>query len=237
MRKQSALFCAMAVAALTPLASAASGVFQVNSAVLSRTSGHSIASVSDANNLLSGAWPASVTNQTTAQVINYYDPQSANVWLSHFPYTKVPFPTDTAGVDNFFALRATGTLVIPTTGAYTFGVNSDDGFDLKVGSTDLMSAGNRNASDSLKTITLAAGNYPIDLTYYQSLGQSEVELWAGPGTWSTFNAAPAGTFRLIGDTSTPKALQLAATAVPEPATATVGLVSAALLLVRRRRAM
>jgi len=54
--------------------------------------------------------------------------------MGHFS-NDLSFPNDMPGVDdNDFATRATGTLVIPTAGTYTFGVNSDDGSRLS-GST------------------------------------------------------------------------------------------------------
>ena len=107
-------------------------------------------------------------------------------------------PTLHGGDQSNFALRATGTLVVPTGGAWTFHVNSDDGFRLRIDGTSVLSvSGTRAPADSLITRTLTAGNHAIVLTYFENTGGDEVELSAAPGT----HTALSNTFRLIGDTA------------------------------------
>lgn len=107
-------------------------------------------------------------------------------------------PTLHGGDQSNFALRATGTLVVPTAGAWTFHVNSDDGFRLRIDGTSVMSVnGTRAPADSLITRTLTAGNHALVLTYFENTGGDEVELSAAPGT----HAALSNAFRLIGDTA------------------------------------
>jgi hypothetical protein len=97
-----------------------------------------------------------------------------------------------------FALRATATVVVPTAGVWTFHVNSDDGFRLRIDGTSVMSVtGLRGATDSLITRNLTAGNHTLVLTYFENTGSDEVELSAAPGTHTAFS----NVFRLIGDTA------------------------------------
>ena len=107
-------------------------------------------------------------------------------------------PTLHGGDQSNFAMRATATLVIPVTGAYTFHVNSDEGFRLRIDNTAVMSVnGLRAPADSIITRTLSAGNHSIILTYFDNTGGDEVELSAARGTHASFS----NLFRLIGDTA------------------------------------
>ena len=141
--------------------------------------------------------------------INFIDPQS---------YAKgrfggcLPFSGDNpVQVDAPFALRITGTLRLASAGPWTFGVNSDDGFRLRIdgaaftavygsGTTidgDAMEeAGPRDRQDSLGVAALSAGDHVFELDYYQGDGGSGLEFFAAPGAKSAFDS----TFRLVGDT-------------------------------------
>jgi hypothetical protein len=88
------------------------------------------------------------------------------------------------------------------------------------------------SSDVLHTFNFTtAGNYPIDLVYFQAYGQAQVELSASPGSFGSFGATGSN-FQLINSTAA-GALLLAST--PEPATAAILGVGAAMMLKRRRR--
>ncbi|MGA2068975.1 MAG: lamin tail domain-containing protein, partial [Thermoguttaceae bacterium] len=115
--------------------------------------------------------------------------------------------------DNF-AVTATGTLVIPTTGTYTFGVNSEDGFSLTItgatfnsltnatnaaGTNTLQYNGGHASSDTLGVVTLAAGNYPISLLWFQGVGGAECEVFAAPSSYTAFSTSPP--WELVGDTT------------------------------------
>lgn len=96
------------------------------------------------------------------------------------------------------ALRATGTIVIPNDGDWTFHVNSDEGFRLRIDGVQVMQfTGTRGPSDSLITRNLTAGEHTITLTYFEQTGGDEVELSAAEGAHENFS----GFFRLIGDTA------------------------------------
>ena len=125
----------------------------------------------------------------------------------------------TIGTDtNDFVVQATATIMVPTAGAWTFGVNSDDGFSFQVIGATFTSITNgnpnppnpgtgvgtdtmeydapRGAGNTLGTINFAqAGTYNVRLVYYERAGGAEVELFAAPGSYTAFN----NNFRLVGD--------------------------------------
>src|SRR5690606_20191003 len=95
--------------------------------------------------------------------------------------------------------RATATLVVPEAGEYTFCVNSDDGFRLRVNNRQVaVFSGGRGAADSFGTVQLPAGHVPLVLTYFEGEGSDEVELSAAKGRHTSFSSA---FFRLVGDTA------------------------------------
>ncbi len=114
-------------------------------------------------------------------------------------HTGGSWPTNTA-IDRF-ALQATGFLVITTAGDYTFGVNSDDGFRLRIGKdmkTVTEYTGPRGPADTMGTVTFAeAGVYAYQLTYFENDGGDNVQLYAKQGTSTTWD----GTEKLVGDTA------------------------------------
>jgi hypothetical protein len=114
------------------------------------------------------------------------------------------FPGQVIGQDvDDFVIEATGQLTIPTTGAWTFGVNSDDGFGLTLSRGGVPSfvmsfPSPRGPSDTLQTFTVTeAGVYDVRLVFYERGGGAEVEFFAAQGTHATFNA----NFDLVGDTA------------------------------------
>jgi hypothetical protein len=108
------------------------------------------------------------------------------------------FPGFTIGVDiENFVTEATGIITIPASGAWTFGVNSDDGFRCTIGANVVEYPPPRGPGDTFATFNLTAGEYPVRLVFYECGGGSEVEFFAAPGTYSSFNA----NFRLVGNTA------------------------------------
>jgi len=109
------------------------------------------------------------------------------------------FPGFTINVDeNNFVTEATGTLTIPSSGFWTFGVNSDDGFRCVIGTNTFSYPPPRGPGDTLATFNLAAGSYAVRLVFYECGGGSELEFFAASGSWGAFNAS---VFRLVGDTA------------------------------------
>jgi hypothetical protein len=108
------------------------------------------------------------------------------------------FPGLSLGVDqDNFVVEATATITIPSPGNWTFGVNSDDGFFLTVGGFSMSYPDPRGPDNTLATFGFpAAGDYPLDLIFYECGGGSEVELFAAQGS---FGAWDSSNFRLVGD--------------------------------------
>ncbi|MCC6231914.1 MAG: Ig-like domain-containing protein, partial [Verrucomicrobiales bacterium] len=131
-------------------------------------------------------------------------------------------PGDGRGLDHF-AIVATAKVMIPSAGEWTFGVASDDGFRLSVGTNSMESDGARAFATSLATWTFAAaGEYDLELLYFEGTGGEAVELFAAPGNQAAFNS----NFRLVGDTAL-GGLAVKAPAVPvgDRETAVEGLVA------------
>ena len=103
-----------------------------------------------------------------------------------------PFAANDA---NDYVIRTHGCLFIPKAGKWTFSVNSDDGFRLRMGAEGAVVAEFTDArapATSSSTVKIAApGYYPYELVYFERDGGAEVEFFAtGPG-----QATP----RLVGD--------------------------------------
>lgn len=108
------------------------------------------------------------------------------------------FPGFTIGSDvEDFVVEAVATVTIPTAGNWTFGVNSDDGFRLNVGSFSVSFPSPRGPGDTFGTFNFASpGEYPLRLVFYERGGGSEVELFAAAGSFTSFSASA---FDLVGD--------------------------------------
>jgi hypothetical protein len=186
-----------------------------------------IDSLSKATQLLSGTVASSRETSGSALVVNYVDPQSASRGRFGGDVTTPSdsaFPGNGAGDDNDFVLYTEANVVIPTAGAWTFGVNADNGVRVRVGSF-VMSRSGFDTSTLLTTFAFpSAGTYPLTMTYYEHTGQSGIELFAAPGTVTSGSDA---SLRLIGDVAN-GGLALA----PEP-TGVMPLALLAALLVRR----
>ncbi len=144
--------------------------------------------------------PALVANTQIRQVINFLGDGADGRFGSNLSFA---LPGETHG------LRATGFLSIPTAGAWTLGVNSDDGSRLRVdlnndgdfldaGETVILDDSGHGPQDRFGTVTFASpGAYRMEFVYFENYGGDEVELFAQAGTHTTWNAG----FRLMGDTA------------------------------------
>jgi hypothetical protein len=95
-----------------------------------------------------------------------------------------------------FAFRATGTVTIPTSGTWTFGIHAADGARLIVnGVTVITDNAVHEARDTFGQITLTAGTYPLELVSFERTGGEALELFAAAGSFTAFNSG----FRLVGD--------------------------------------
>ncbi len=127
--------------------------------------------------------------------LNFTDPQgvSAGSFAG-----DVPFPNDTAGNDDNFAVRARGSIVIPAAGTYTYHTNSDDGFEVVFETGPNAPVVNSTGIGNLLTqVTYpAAGTYNVTITFGEGGGGAGFELAAAPGAKGSLD----GDFRVVGDT-------------------------------------
>ncbi|MHB9007542.1 MAG: lamin tail domain-containing protein [Limisphaerales bacterium] len=130
-----------------------------------------------------------------ARVINYFNTGSDG----HYGDNR-PFPGQTINVDvEDFVVEATATITFPSAGPWTFGVNSDDGFRLVIGSFEVAFPNPRGPDDTLGTFNVpTAGEYPLRLVFYERGGGAGLELFAAPGNRTLWDA---NNFRLVGDTA------------------------------------
>ncbi|MDZ4782341.1 MAG: lamin tail domain-containing protein [Planctomycetia bacterium] len=141
---------------------------------------------------------SSVVSENAATV-NYLGTDSA----AHYGNDRA-FPGQVIGQDvDDFVIEATAQLTIPATGAWTFGVNSDDGFGLTLsrGGVPVFNSSfpsPRGASDTLAVFNATeAGIYDVRLTFYERGGGAGLEFFAAQGSHGAFNA----NFDLVGDTA------------------------------------
>lgn len=133
----------------------------------------------------------------TAGVINFFNTGDQG----HFAADS-PFPGTTMGVDvDNYVILVTATLVIPSAGPWTFGVNSDDGFGLtltKGSQAFAMSYPDPRApADTLTTFNVTQpGPYNLRLVFYEQGGGSGLEFFVAKGSFGSFDASK---FHLVGD--------------------------------------
>ena len=136
---------------------------------------------------------------------NRIDPKVTRIYSTiDFPNTTGDFrhkdqPTEATGVSNYFLARFTGFIRIETAGTYDFHITSDEGFRLKIGEALVAEVpGLRTVAETTVAYGFAEpGNYSIELSYFERLGDAALELsWTPPG--STKAVVPADYFNTGG---------------------------------------
>ncbi len=147
---------------------------------------------------IAGAEAALLADSTTTlwDALNFNDPQSGGPGSIG---GDVPFPRNTPNDDDNYAMRATGTLVIPVEGDYLLGFQGDDGGYLQVEGqvwdeiVENATGAGVISGDSLRTevgtgnsrtvgrIHLAAGEYTIRTLVYEGGGGSYWEVFGVQG--------------------------------------------------------
>jgi len=139
-----------------------------------------------------GDLPGGTLFGTTGSNANLILAVSGGASYSFAGATYVPAPSDGGDLQNIYA-RFTTSYVASTTGTYTFGVNSDDGCNVRVGGVQLVSAlatGHPAGSDRTYTesgtINLTAGTmYQIVVEYHNGPGSGALQiLFTPPGASS-----------------------------------------------------
>lgn len=118
--------------------------------------------------------------------------------------------------DNY-AVSASGEILIPRTGSYVFGLNSDDGGRIRIDGRDVMVDDSvHGPEDHLSApLTLTAGLHRFEVVMWEDYGGDEVEFYAGPGNAAQWTAD----MQLVGS---PNGLQVFTTAQGGSAPRTAG---------------
>jgi chitodextrinase/predicted esterase len=103
--------------------------------------------------------------------------------------SNVDITVRNAGVNNNFAFVWDGYITLPASGTYTFETVSDDGSKLyfnttySAGTSALVNNDGLHAPASATgTVTVAAGSYPITISFFQATGGVTMQVyWTGPG--------------------------------------------------------
>jgi hypothetical protein len=132
-----------------------------------------------------------VASDNGVGVINYDDTSGVTGFFGNDRQIATPLLIATkgsfaAGADDNFAMRATGVIQITNAGVWSFVVNSDDGFQLRLGTNNsIVSAfpNPRGLAATTNRVNLpAAGYYPFELLFFEWGGGALVEFFAfGPG--------------------------------------------------------
>ena len=131
----------------------------------------SIVNLDLANDVLDGLDQQSETT-SVVDVVNFRDPGGGG-GSGNFGSDDL-FPNDGPGDDNDFAIRATGTIVVPTGGTWTFGINSDDGASLTIGGQSVIDDDTLHAPrDTFGVTTLSAGEHELELVFFERGGGAE----------------------------------------------------------------
>ena len=95
-----------------------------------------------------------------------------------------------------YVIKATGNIVIPTTGTYVFGLNSDDGGRIRINGVDVMvDDSNHGAEDHLSApVSLTAGTHSVEVIMWEQYGGDALEFFAAPGAETSWSS----NFKLVG---------------------------------------
>lgn len=137
------------------------------------------------NMLINGV---NVASQFTGP-ISYVDFADYNT-VGRFP-GALPFPGRASLTDvNNIVLNVTGTIIVPTTGTYTFAVRSDDGSRIKIdGVTVFADDTFHGEAEYYTTVNLTAGAHSLDFLFFEGGGGGQVELFVAAGSHASYNGA------------------------------------------------
>lgn len=133
---------------------------------------------------------------TTSSFIDFFNSGGSGNYANDLPFPGLP----AEDVEDFVVL-VTGSVVIPEAGAWSFGVNSDDGFELELSNGSaaftLAYPNPRGPGDSIGVFEIAEpGPYEVTLLFFERGGGSELEFFAAKGNHPWYNPDE---FRLVGD--------------------------------------
>lgn len=84
------------------------------------------------------------------------------------------------GPADYYSVRWTGTIAIPTAGTYVFYINARDGRRLWIDGVQIQNYWNDRSDETASSAQLTAGVHPIRIEYYQGYGNAWCTLsWSG----------------------------------------------------------
>ena len=113
---------------------------------------------------------------------------------SAYPEQQLAFP----GKGGCLAMRATGTVHIPSAGMWTFGIDCDDGAKIRIKGKDFVDvivAGCAKRQRFPINVP-AAGDYELEVVFFDFMKGCIFTLSAAKGNWAAFDKSA---FRLVGD--------------------------------------
>ena len=154
-----------------------------------------IGDLATANGVISNRSQQIAVYAENAPMINYFNTGGE----AHYGNNRT-FPGLIMGIEgDNFVTRSIATITIPLAGVWTFGVNSDDGFGLSIGSFKMAFTLSRGPDDTLQSFVIpTAGDYPLELVQFQGGGGAGLELFAARGSFGAWDAV---NFHLVGDTA------------------------------------
>ncbi len=153
----------------------------------------SMGSIAAANGVIANPSQQTAAYSATRPVVNYFNSGSEG----HYTPSSNPDWLNAEDRNNY-VVEATGVITIPTAGVWSFGVNSDDGFELYIDNTRVcFFDGGRGAADTIGSINLTSGSHTVRVMIYEGNGGSSGELFARQGSAVAWD----NTFRLVGDTA------------------------------------
>jgi hypothetical protein len=158
--------------------------------------GSSVTAFADADRLIANTTPIATGTIPYTDLLGYSTGEGTGHFSLNYPVPGLPQnqPTDD------YAVEVTGTLNVPTTGYYTFGLNTDDGARLVVDGTPIITDDAIHAprDSGYVSITLAAGLHSVNWIWFNHGGGATAEVfWAG-GIYSGFDSS----FVLLGNSTT-----------------------------------
>lgn len=124
------------------------------------------------------------------------------VWASTIAAERVSFPGNPGAVR--FTSRSKGTIRVPAAGDWTFAVQSDDGYRVKISGNGYSTvfSGKLTAEKAIcHTVTLpAAGDYEVEVLHNNGVGGAFLDFSAAKGRFTDFQPSE---FKLVGDPTGP----------------------------------
>ena len=145
-----------------------------------------------ADEVIAAGGPIGTANIALADLVGFSTGESTGHFDVNHPVPGVP---NTAATDNY-AVKATGYLMVPVGGNYTFGLHTDDGVRLRIDGIDIIIDDGVHAprDSAYATVFLSSGPHVIEWTWFNQFGGAVAEIFAAPGSFSAFDAA----FELVG---------------------------------------